>query len=88
MLNPAVNAYIARSRYVARMSDSLDRLHHAVLAARNADPAVSRTARLLNAGPSKIAKKFGEEAIEVVDRRSRRATVTTSCVKAPIFSTT
>jgi phosphoribosyl-ATP pyrophosphohydrolase len=48
------------------MSDSLDRLHHAVLAARDADPAVSRTARLLNARTSKVAKKFGEEAIEVV----------------------
>jgi phosphoribosyl-ATP pyrophosphohydrolase len=48
------------------MSDSLDRLHHAVLAARNADPAVSRTARLLNARTSKVAKKFGEEAIEVI----------------------
>jgi phosphoribosyl-ATP pyrophosphohydrolase len=48
------------------MSDSLDRLHHAVLAARGADPSVSRTARLLNARSSKAAKKFGEEAIEVV----------------------
>jgi len=48
------------------MSDSLDRLHHAVLAARAADPSVSRTARLLNARSSKVAKKFGEEAIEVV----------------------
>ena len=48
------------------MSDLLDRLHHAVLAARDADPALSRTARLLNARTSKVAKKFGEEAIEVV----------------------
>jgi phosphoribosyl-ATP pyrophosphohydrolase len=48
------------------MSDSLNRLHEAVLAARGKDPAVSRTARLLSAGPAKVAKKFGEEAIEVV----------------------
>lgn len=48
------------------MSDSLDRLHHAVLAARGGDPSESRTARLLNSGPSKIAKKVGEEAVEVV----------------------
>jgi phosphoribosyl-ATP pyrophosphohydrolase len=48
------------------MSDSIDRLHEAVLAARHADPATSRTARLLAAGPSKVAKKFGEEAVEVV----------------------
>jgi phosphoribosyl-ATP pyrophosphohydrolase len=48
------------------MSDSLARLHAAVLTARNADPATSRTARLLAAGPAKVAKKLGEEAIEVV----------------------
>jgi len=48
------------------MSDSLDRLHQAVLAARAADPASSRTARLLHAGRSKMAKKLAEEAVEVV----------------------
>jgi phosphoribosyl-ATP pyrophosphohydrolase len=53
-------------RYVRRMTDSVDRLHEAVLAAKHADPAQSRTARLLRAGRSKIAKKLGEEAIEVV----------------------
>ena len=48
------------------MSDSLDRLYEAVVAAREADPAASRTARLLKSGRSKIAKKLAEEAIEVV----------------------
>ncbi|HEY6601627.1 MAG TPA: phosphoribosyl-ATP diphosphatase [Xanthobacteraceae bacterium] len=48
------------------MSDSLDRLYQAVLAARAADPASSRTARLLRAGRSKMAKKLAEEAVEVV----------------------
>jgi phosphoribosyl-ATP pyrophosphohydrolase len=48
------------------MSDSLDRLYQAVLAARTADPASSRTARLLRAGRSKMGKKLAEEAIEVV----------------------
>lgn len=48
------------------MSDSLDRLHLAVLAARDLDPAVSRTARLFRQGPAKMAKKLAEEAIEVV----------------------
>jgi phosphoribosyl-ATP pyrophosphohydrolase len=48
------------------MSDSLDRLHQAVLAARKADPAVSRTARLLRSGRAKMGKKLAEEAIEVV----------------------
>jgi phosphoribosyl-ATP pyrophosphohydrolase len=48
------------------MTDSVDRLHQAVLAAKHADPAQSRTARLLRAGRAKIAKKLGEEAVEVV----------------------
>jgi len=48
------------------MSDSLDRLYAAVLAARSADPASSRTARLLRAGRAKMAKKLAEEAVEVI----------------------
>jgi phosphoribosyl-ATP pyrophosphohydrolase len=48
------------------MTDSIDRLHQAVIAARNADPATSRTARLFRSGRAKMAKKLGEEAIEVV----------------------
>jgi len=48
------------------MSDSLNRLYEAVLAARTGDPATSRTARLLHAGRAKVAKKLGEEAVEVV----------------------
>jgi len=48
------------------MSDSLARLHEAVVTARDADPSTSRTARLLRAGRSKVAKKLGEEAVEVV----------------------
>jgi phosphoribosyl-ATP pyrophosphohydrolase len=48
------------------MSDSLDRLYQAVIAARDLDPEVSRTARLFQRGPAKMAKKLAEEAIEVV----------------------
>jgi phosphoribosyl-ATP pyrophosphohydrolase len=48
------------------MTDSLDRLYQAVLAARDLDPATSRTARLFQQGPDKMAKKLAEEAIEVV----------------------
>jgi phosphoribosyl-ATP pyrophosphohydrolase len=48
------------------MTDSIDRLFQAVVASRNADPATSRTAKLLRAGRGKIAKKLAEEAIEVV----------------------
>jgi phosphoribosyl-ATP pyrophosphohydrolase len=48
------------------MTDSVDRLYDAVLAAKGSDPVVSRTARLLRAGRPKIAKKLAEEAVEVV----------------------
>jgi phosphoribosyl-ATP pyrophosphohydrolase len=48
------------------MADSLERLHGHVTAAKLADPSVSRTARLLRAGRSKVAKKLAEEAVEVV----------------------
>jgi phosphoribosyl-ATP pyrophosphohydrolase len=48
------------------MGDSITRLHAAVLAARDADPTISRTARLLRAGRGKAAKKLAEEAVEVV----------------------
>jgi phosphoribosyl-ATP pyrophosphohydrolase len=48
------------------MSDSLQRLYQAVIAARDLDPATSRTARLFQRGPAKMAKKLAEEAIEVV----------------------
>jgi phosphoribosyl-ATP pyrophosphohydrolase len=48
------------------MTDSVDRLYEDVLAARQADPQVSRTSRLLNAGRAKVSKKLAEEAIEVV----------------------
>jgi phosphoribosyl-ATP pyrophosphohydrolase len=48
------------------MTDSLDRLYQQVLSAKNADPSVSRTARLLRAGRGKMAKKMAEEAVEVV----------------------
>src|SRR3954469_12109703 len=48
------------------MADSIERLYRAVLSAKDADPSVSRTARLLRAGRDKMAKKLAEEAIEVV----------------------
>ena len=48
------------------MSDSLERLYHAIIAAKDLDPATSRTARLFQRGPAKMAKKLAEEAIEVV----------------------
>jgi phosphoribosyl-ATP pyrophosphohydrolase len=54
------------SVYVGFMNDSLGRLYEHVVAAKSADPAVSRTAKLLRSGRSKMAKKLAEEAIEVV----------------------
>ena len=48
------------------MSDSIDRLYLAVTAARDLDPAMSRTAKLFQRGPAQMAKKLAEEAIEVV----------------------
>ena len=48
------------------MSDSLERLYRAVVAAKDLDPSTSRTARLFQRGPAKMAKKLAEEAIEVV----------------------
>src|ERR1700683_1053411 len=48
------------------MADSITRLYQAVLSCRHDDPSTSRTARLLRAGRSKMAKKLAEEAVEVV----------------------
>jgi phosphoribosyl-ATP pyrophosphohydrolase len=48
------------------MSDSLERLYEAVVAAKQGDPTRSRTARLLRQGRAKMAKKLAEEAVEVV----------------------
>ena len=45
-------------------SDVLDRLWTVVMDRRNADPAVSHSARLLSRGTAKVAQKFGEEAVE------------------------
>lgn len=42
----------------------LDRLWDVVQSRRNADPAVSHSARLLSRGTAKVAQKFGEEAVE------------------------
>ena len=46
--------------------DILRRLAATIEARRGADPAGSHTARLLASGPSKCARKFGEEAVEAL----------------------
>ena len=48
------------------MTDSIERLYKSVVDLKKGDPAHSRTARLMRAGRSKIAKKLAEEAVEVV----------------------
>ena len=62
----AVNNFTLIGLYSGTMSDSISRLHEAVLAARAADPSASRTARLLQSSRAKMAKKLAEEAVEVV----------------------
>ncbi len=47
------------------VTDDLLRLYEAILERRGMDPAESKTACLFAAGPKKIAKKVGEEAVEV-----------------------
>jgi phosphoribosyl-ATP pyrophosphohydrolase len=42
----------------------LDRLFDIVHSRRDANPAVSHSARLLSRGTAKVAQKFGEEAVE------------------------
>ena len=49
-----------------RFSETLHRLHTTVAARKNADPKSSYTAKLLADGVERVAKKFGEEAIELV----------------------
>lgn len=48
------------------MSDMLARLEAAIAARRAADPATSHVAALLAKGRPKIARKLGEEAIELI----------------------
>ena len=62
----ALTGFVRGSGILGFMTDSVARLYDAVIAARDADPAKSRTARLLRAGRAKMAKKLAEEAVEVV----------------------
>lgn len=47
------------------MQDSLYRLFQTIIARRNADPASSYVAKLMSKGVAHIAKKVGEEGVEV-----------------------
>lgn len=48
----------------ALSGEVLDRLWAVVMDRRSADPAHSHSARLLSRGTTKVAQKFGEEAVE------------------------
>ena len=49
---------------IGHAASVLDRLYTVVLGRRDADPAISHSARLLSRGTAKVAQKFGEEAVE------------------------
>ena len=51
---------------MSRFSDALERLSATIEARKGADPKSSYTALLLSQGGERTAKKFGEEAVEVV----------------------
>jgi phosphoribosyl-ATP pyrophosphohydrolase len=51
---------------MSRFADTLDRLAATIDARKGADPSSSYTAKLLSQGAERLAKKFGEEAVETV----------------------
>jgi phosphoribosyl-ATP pyrophosphohydrolase len=51
---------------MSRFAQTLDRLAATIAARKGADPQSSYTAKLLGEGVERLAKKFGEEAVETV----------------------
>lgn len=49
---------------MTRLGDAVDALFQTIQDRRDADPDESYTARLLQAGPARAAKKLGEEGVE------------------------
>lgn len=56
----------AHPRKDKKMAHAIDGLFKTIAARKGGDVATSYTAQLLKEGPAKCAKKFGEEAVEVV----------------------
>ena len=54
-------------------SNVLDRLYAVIAARKGGDPADSYTAQLLAAGRSRIAQKFGEEAVDRLIGNARQS---------------
>ena len=61
---PEAHAAPAPPLAIGPGSAVLDRLFAVVQSRRDADLAISHSARLLARGPAKVAQKFGEEAVE------------------------
>ena len=62
---PKAKNLTARPNFPGVLSgEVLDRLWTVVMDRRSADPAHSHSARLLSRGTTKVAQKFGEEAVE------------------------
>jgi phosphoribosyl-ATP pyrophosphohydrolase len=51
---------------MSRFAETLDRLAAVIETRKGADPSSSYTAKLLSEGVERLAKKFGEEAVETV----------------------
>ena len=62
----AVSQHLALTSALSSDPSVVDRLWSVVLARRDGDPATSHSARLLSRGITKVAQKFGEEAVEAV----------------------
>ena len=62
----AVSQHLTRTAAMPSDPSVIDRLWSVVLSRRDADPAISHSARLLSRGITKVAQKFGEEAVEAV----------------------
>src|SRR5262249_19083620 len=55
-----------RTHPMPREAHAIDKLFATIASRKGGDPSTSYTALLLKEGPAKCAKKFGEEAVEVV----------------------
>ena len=63
-IKKAIRKTLGRKKPKGPTADVLDRLWGVIMTRRDADPAISHSARLLSRGSAKVAQKFGEEAVE------------------------
>jgi phosphoribosyl-ATP pyrophosphohydrolase len=70
---------------MSRFAETLDRLAATIEARRGADPASSYTAKLLSQGAERLAKKFGEEAVETVIAAAAGDTAATASESADLI---